>query len=139
MQLCAARRQRHLAVRPWHAPDRTALSPLAGVNLYASVDARKVEIATLRAIGFRGMPVIVSVLAEGVLLALPAALLGAAIDWYLFNGHVVVATQITFPMAVTPRLVLIALCWAVSIALIGGILPSIRAARVPVATAIRAA
>jgi putative ABC transport system permease protein len=108
-------------------------------SLYASVDARKVEIATLRAIGFRGMPVVVSVLAEGVLLAIPAALLGAAIVWYLFNGHVVVAQQITFPMAVTPRLVLIALGWALSIAIIGGILPSIRAARVPVATAIRAA
>jgi len=108
-------------------------------SLYASVDARKVEIATLRAIGFRGMPVVVSVLAEGVLLAIPAALLGAAIVWYLFNGHVVVAAQITFPMAVTPRLVLIALAWALSIAIIGGILPSIRAARVPVATAIRAA
>ncbi len=108
-------------------------------SLYASVDARKVEIATLRAIGFGGVPVVVSVLAEGMLLAIPAALLGAAIDWYLFNGHVVVAAQITFPMAVTPRLLVIALCWALSIAIIGGVLPSIRAARVPVAAAIRAA
>ena len=107
-------------------------------SLYAAVDARKVEIATLRAIGFSGMPVVVSVLAEGLLLAVPAALLGAGIDWYLFNRHVVVAAQITFPMAVTPRLVVIALGWALSIALVGGILPSIRAARLPVATAIRA-
>ncbi len=107
-------------------------------SLYASVDARKVEIATLRAIGFGGLPVVASVLAEGLLLAIPAALLGAGIDWYLFNKHVVVAAGITFPMAVTPHLVEIALCWALSIALLGGILPSIRAARVPVATAIRA-
>lgn len=107
-------------------------------SLYATVDARKVEIATLRAIGFSAVPVVVSVLAEGLLLAIPAALLGAAIDWYLFNGHVVVAQQITFPMAVTPRLVVIALCWALSIAIVGGILPSIRAARMQVATAIRA-
>jgi len=106
-------------------------------SLYATVDARKVEIATLRAIGFGGMPVVVSVLAEGILLAIPAALLGAAIDWYLFDGHIVVAQSVTFPMAVTPRLVVIALCWALSIAIIGGILPSIRAARVPVAVAIR--
>jgi putative ABC transport system permease protein len=108
-------------------------------SLYASVDARKVEIATLRAIGFGGLPVVSSVLAEGLLLAVPAALLGAGIDWYLFNKHVVVAAGITFPMAVTPHLVVIALCWALSIALLGGILPSIRAARLPVATAIRAA
>jgi putative ABC transport system permease protein len=107
-------------------------------SLYASVDARKIEIATLRAIGFGGLPVVSSVLAEGLLLAIPAALFGAAIDWYLFNKHVVVAAQITFPMAVTPHLVVIALCWALAIALIGGILPSIRAARVPVATAMRA-
>lgn len=107
-------------------------------SLYAAVDARKVEIATLRAIGFSSTPIVVSVLAEGLLLAVPAALLGAAIDWNLFNKHLVVAQSITFPMAVTPRLVLIALCWALSIALLGGILPSLRAARVPVATALRA-
>jgi putative ABC transport system permease protein len=106
-------------------------------SLYASVDARKVEIATLRAIGFGGLPVVGSVLMEGLVLAIPAALIGAGIDWYLFNKHVVVAAQITFPMAVTPHLVLIALCWALSIALLGGILPSIRAARLPVATALR--
>jgi putative ABC transport system permease protein len=108
-------------------------------SLYAAVDARKVEIATLRAIGFSAIPVVVSVLAEGLLLAVPAALLGATIDWYLFNGHVVVAQQITFPMAVTLHLVVVSLCWALAIALIGGILPSIRAARLPVATAMRAA
>jgi putative ABC transport system permease protein len=107
-------------------------------SLYATVDARKVEIATLRAIGFGALPVVVSVLAEGLLLAIPAALIGAAIDWYLFNRHIVVAGGITFPMAVTPHLIFVALCWALSIALIGGILPSIRAARLPVATALRA-
>ncbi|HXS28584.1 MAG TPA: ABC transporter permease [Steroidobacteraceae bacterium] len=107
-------------------------------SLYAAVDARKVEIATLRAIGFRAMPIVVSVLVEGMLLAIPAALIGAGIVWFLFDNHMVVAGGITFPMAVTPHLVLIALAWALSIALIGGILPSIRASRVPVATALRA-
>lgn len=108
-------------------------------SLYATVDARAVEIATLRAIGFRAVPVVVSVLAEGMLLAIPAALLASAVDWYLFNGHIVAAAGITFPMAVTPRLVLVSLGWALSIALLGGILPSIRAARTPIAIAIRAA
>jgi putative ABC transport system permease protein len=92
----------------------------------------------LRAIGFPAAPVVVSVLAEGMLLAIPAALLGAAIDWYLFNGHIIVASGITFAMAVTPHLVWVSLAWALAIALIGGILPSIRAARLPVATALRA-
>lgn len=118
-----------------------ALGAVCGAlaSLYATVDARKVEIATLRAIGFSPVPAVVSVLAEGMLLAIPAALLGAAIDWYLFNGHIVVAGGVTFPMAVTPHLVWVALAWALVIALIGGILPSIRAARMPVAAAIRTA
>jgi len=107
-------------------------------SLYASVDARTLELGTLRAIGFGGLPVVVSVLMEGLLLAIPAALLGAGIDWYLFNGHVVVGQGITFPMAVAPRLVFISVLWALGIALIGGILPSIRAARLPVAVALRA-
>ncbi|HTT00728.1 MAG TPA: ABC transporter permease [Steroidobacteraceae bacterium] len=107
-------------------------------SLYAAVDARTGEIATFRAIGFGAVPVVVSVLAEGLVLAIPAALLGAGIDWYLFNRHIVVAQGITFTMAVTPNLVVIALCWALCIALIGGVLPSIRAARLPVATAMRA-
>lgn len=118
-----------------------ALGALCGAVacLYAAVDARRVEIATLRAIGFRAMPVVVSVLAEGMLLAIPAALIGAGVVWYLFNEHIVVAGGITFSMSVTPHLVLIALGWALSIALLGGILPSIRAATAPVASAIRAA
>jgi putative ABC transport system permease protein len=117
-----------------------ALGAVCGAlaSLYATVDARRVEIATLRAIGFPSMPVVVSVLAEGLLLAIPAALLGAGIVWLLFNNHIVVASGITFSMAVTPRLVVIALCWALSIALIGGTLPALRAARLPVATALRA-
>ncbi|HTX23466.1 MAG TPA: ABC transporter permease [Steroidobacteraceae bacterium] len=108
-------------------------------SLYAAVDARRVEIATLRAIGFGALPVVVSVLAEGLLLAIPAALIGVGIDWYLFNKHIVVASGITFPMAVTPHLVAVAVCWSLGIALLGGILPSIRAARLPVAIAMRAA
>lgn len=107
-------------------------------SLFATVDARKIEIATLRAMGFSSVPAVVSVLAEGMLLALPAALIGAGIDWYLFNGHVVSALQITFPMAVTPHLVLVSILWSLSIALLGGILPSVRAARMPVAAALRA-
>jgi len=107
-------------------------------SLYAAVEMRTGEIATLRAIGFTSSPVVVSVLVEGMALAVPAALLGAAIAWYLFNGHVVIASGVTFPMAVTPHLVWVSLAWALSIALIGGILPSIRAARMSVANAMRA-
>jgi len=97
------------------------------------------EIATLRAIGFGPGPVVLSVLAEGMILAIPAALVGADIAWFLFNGHVVVPAGLTFHMTVAARLVLVSLCWAISIAAIGGLLPAIRAARLPVATGLRAA
>lgn len=107
-------------------------------SLYATVDSRKVEIATLRAIGFSTVPAVASVLAEGMLLAVPAALLGAGIDWYLFNGHVVAALAITFPMDISAHLVVVSIVWAIGIALVGGILPSIRAAQLPVAAALRA-
>lgn len=92
----------------------------------------------MRAIGFGATPVVISVLAEGLILAVPAALLGAGIAWFLFNGHVVVANGLTFHMTVTPHLVLVSLYWAIAIATIGGLLPAIKAAGLPVATALRA-
>jgi len=106
-------------------------------SLYAAVDARRVEIATLRALGFGAVPVVISVLAEGLLLAVPAALLGAGIAWYLFNGQLVVAGSVSFPMTVTAQLVLVSIGWSLAIALVGGFLPSIKAASLPVATALR--
>ena len=107
-------------------------------SLYTAVDSRTREIATLRAIGFGAVPVVTSVLAEGLILAIPAALLGAGIAWVLFNGSAVVAGGLTFHMAVTPHLVVVSLCWAIAIAAIGGLLPAIKAAALPVATALRA-
>jgi putative ABC transport system permease protein len=107
-------------------------------SLYASVDARRREIATLRAIGFNSGPIIVSVLLEGMVLALPGAFLGALVAWVLFNGNVVDVAGLIFKLTVTPRLLLISIFWALTIGLIGGSLPAMRAARLPVATALRA-
>jgi putative ABC transport system permease protein len=101
------------------------------------VAARKVEIATLRAIGFGAGPIVGSVLAEGFILAIPPAVIGAAAAWLLFNGNVVDAGGLTFQMSVTPHLLVVSIFWALAIALIGGFLPAIRAATMPVATALR--
>jgi putative ABC transport system permease protein len=106
-------------------------------SLYAAVAARKVEIATLRAIGFGAGPIVGSVLAEGFILAIPPAVIGAAAAWLLFNGNVVDAGGLTFQMSVTPHLLVVSIFWALAIALIGGFLPAIRAATMPVATALR--
>ena len=107
-------------------------------SLYASVDSRRRELATLRAIGFNGLPIVVSVLIEGMALALPGALVGSAIAWALFNGHVVSPAGLIFKLTVTPHVVWQAIVWALVIGLIGASLPALRAVRVPVATALRA-
>lgn len=106
-------------------------------SLYASVDARGREIATLRALGFGASPVLASVLIEGMLLALGAAIVGALIAWAIFDGKVIRAEGLTFPLYVSPHLVLISILWALVIGLVGGLLPAIRAARLPLAFAMQ--
>jgi len=111
----------------------------AAVNtLYSVVDARRREIATLRAIGFGGLPVLVSVLGEAVALALPSALLGAVLAWALFNGRQAEVSGVAYDMAVTPGLVAFGIVAAIVVALVGAMPPGIRAARLPVAEALRA-
>jgi putative ABC transport system permease protein len=106
-------------------------------SLYGSVDARRTEIATLRAIGFNAGPIILSVLVEGMVLALPGAFLGAGIAWLLFSGNVVDMAGLIFKLSVTPRLLVISIIGALVIGLVGASLPALRAARLPVATALR--
>ncbi len=113
-------------------------------TMYAAVGARAREIATLRAIGFRGLPVVVSIMLESLILALIGGLLGALAAYVLFNNMVVSTlganfTQVVFRFAVTPALVVDGLIIAVAIGMIGGFLPALRAARLPVTTALRAA
>ncbi len=111
-------------------------------SMYAAVAARGKEIATLRAIGFGGLPVLVSVMLEALLLALVGGILGALIAYVLFNNMSVSTlgqnfTQVVFNFKVTPALVIRGLIIAVVIGMIGGLLPAIRAARLPVTTSLR--
>ena len=111
-------------------------------SMYAAVAARGKEIATLRAIGFGGLPVLVSVMIESLLLALVGGVLGALIAYLLFNNLSVSTlgqnfTQVVFAFKVTPALVVRGLVIAVVIGMIGGLLPAIRAARMPVTTGLR--
>ena len=107
-------------------------------TMYSAVDSRTREIATLRAIGFGGGAVVASVMIESLALAIPGALLGAAAAWLVFNGHQVSTLNLTFPLAVTPPLVMTGVVFSVVIGLIGGFMPALRAAGVPVAAALRA-
>jgi len=107
-------------------------------TMYAAVAARGREIATLRAIGYGALPVAVSVLLEAVALSVAGAAIGAAIAWALYDGSEGGYGSNVFKLTVSPSLIGMALLWAIAVAFLGGILPSIRAARRPVVEALRA-
>jgi putative ABC transport system permease protein len=105
--------------------------------MYTIVGARTREIATLRALGFGAAPVAFSVVAEALLLAAFGGAIGAATAWLLFNGNRNALGGNLFDLAVTPGLIALGLSWALATALLGSLFPAIRAARLPVATALR--
>jgi putative ABC transport system permease protein len=113
-------------------------------SMYSAVATRSLEIATLRAIGFGGVPIVISVLIEALLLSLLGGLLGAGLAWVFFNGHSVSTlggafAQVVFKLTVTRTLIVTGIVWACMIGLLGGFFPALRAARIPVAEALRAA
>lgn len=113
-------------------------------TMYAAVSARTREIGTLRALGFRSLPVVVSVLVESMLLALIGGVLGALLATLIFNGMTVSTlgggfTQVVFAFKVTPDLLVRGVLISLAIGFIGGLLPALRAARLPVTSALRAA
>jgi putative ABC transport system permease protein len=110
----------------------------AANSLYALVDSRRRQLATLRAIGFTGAPIIASTLSEAILLAIPGALIGAGLAWLFFNGLSSTLLDFSFHLAVTAYLVALGIGWALGIGVISGLLPALRAVRVPVTVALRA-
>lgn len=112
-------------------------------TMYTAVAARTREIATLRALGFRGGPVVVSVMAESLLLALLGGVLGAGLAYLAFDGFQTATmnwasfSQVAFAFAVTPKLLVLGIAAALVMGLLGGLFPAVRAARMPVATALR--
>jgi putative ABC transport system permease protein len=111
-------------------------------SMYAAVATRSKEIATLRALGFGGLPVVVSVMTEALLLAIGGGVLGALVAYGLFNNFSVSTlgqnfTQVVFNFKVTPQLVARGLLIAIVIGMIGGLMPALRAARLPVTRSLR--
>jgi len=112
-------------------------------TMFAAVASRAREIATLRAIGFPGLPVVVAVMLETMLLALAGGLIGGLVAWALFNGYSASTMasgsvgQLHFELKVTPELLWTGLKWALAIGFIGGLFPAVRAARLPITAALR--
>jgi len=112
-------------------------------TMFAAVAARAREIATLRAIGFAGLPVVVAILIETMLLALAGGVIGGATAWLLFNGYGASTMaagsvgKLSFELHVTAGVLWQGLKWALAIGLIGGLFPAVRAATMPVTAALR--
>ncbi len=112
-------------------------------TMYSAVATRTREIATLRALGFRAGPVVVSVMVESLLLALAGGLVGGIGAYFAFNGYQAATlnfqtfSQVVFAFKVTPGLLASGIGLALLLGIIGGIFPAVRAARLPIATALR--
>lgn len=123
----------------WPLAIAMAFGALAGAlnTMYSSVAARATEIATLRAIGFGGLPAFIGTLVESLILASIGGLVGAVATLLIFNGLSASTlgasfTQVVFSFQLTPALAAEGLILALLVGLIGGLFPALRAARMPI-------
>ena len=111
-------------------------------TMYSAVSTRGVEIATLRALGFGPAPVVISVMVEALVLAFIGGTIGAGLAYLFFNGYTASTmggtfSQVSFDFAVTPELIVRGITWSLLLGLVGGLIPSVSAARTPVTVALR--
>jgi putative ABC transport system permease protein len=112
-------------------------------TMYSAVSSRTREIATLRALGFGAGPVVTSVLLESAVLGLAGGAVGGLLVYLVLNGYQASTlnwgsfSQLTFAFTVTPSLLVTGLGYSLILGLVGGLLPGIRAARMPVTTGLR--
>jgi putative ABC transport system permease protein len=115
----------------------------AVLTMYTAVSTRTREIATLRALGFNTASVLISVLAESLALAAIGGLFGGLTAYFAFNGYQTSTmnfqtfSQVAFAFRVTRPLMIQGLSYALMMGLVGGLMPAIKAARLPIATALR--
>ena len=107
-------------------------------TMYAAVASRGLEIATLRALGYGGFAIALSVLLEAAALSVAGGLIGAGIAWALYDGVPSGLGSDVFVLTVSPAMIGVGVLWALAVAFLGGLLPSVRAARWSVAEALRA-
>jgi putative ABC transport system permease protein len=113
------------------------------LTMYTAVASRAREIATLRALGFNAGSVLVSVLGESLALGAIGGIIGGVAAYLAFNGYQTSTmnfqtfSQVAFAFAVTPRLLILGLVYALTMGLVGGLFPAIRAVRMPIPSALR--
>jgi putative ABC transport system permease protein len=113
------------------------------LTMYTAVASRAREIATLRALGFNTSAVLVSVLGESLALGAVGGLIGGFGAYLAFNGYQTSTmnfqtfSQVAFAFRVTPQLLVMGLVYALAMGFIGGLFPAVRAARLPIPSALR--
>jgi len=113
------------------------------LTMYTAVSTRAREIATLRALGFNATSVVVSVLSESLALAAIGGAIGGVLAYLAFNGYQTSTmnfstfSQVAFAFQVTPQLLTMGLSYALIMGMIGGLFPALRAARLPIPSALR--
>jgi len=129
----------------WPLAIAMSFGALAGAlnTMYASVDARMRETATLRAIGFGGLPAFVGTMAEALLLSLIGGIVGSIGVYLLFDGLSASTlgggfTQVVFSLKMSPELVMQGVILALVIGFVGGFFPALKAARAPLLAAFKA-
>jgi putative ABC transport system permease protein len=129
----------------WGVAGLMGLGAIIGavLTMYSAVVVRTREIATLRALGFGSFPVLLSILGESMVLALIGGVIGGALAYLGFNGFQTSTmnwqtfSQVAFGFAVTPKLLMLGIEYALIMGLLGGLFPAIRAARLPISRALR--
>jgi putative ABC transport system permease protein len=112
-------------------------------TLESAVASRVREIATLRAIGFGAGPVVTSVLVEAMILGAIGGLVGGLCAYIFLNGitsstlNFQSFSQITYAFTVTPLLMLLGIGYGLVLCLLAGILPGVRAAKLPITEGLR--
>jgi putative ABC transport system permease protein len=112
-------------------------------TMYSAISSRSVEIATLRALGFGPLPVVVSVLVESLVLAVIGGLVGGSIAYIIFNGYTASTmsqetfSQVSFSFSVTNELLIRGILWSCALGVIGGLFPAVAAARKPITVVLR--
>ncbi len=113
------------------------------LTMYTAVSTRSREIATLRALGFNATSVVVSVLVESLALGAIGGVIGGLVAYFGFNGYQTSTinfqtfSQVAFAFQVTPELLVTGLVYSLVMGLVGGLFPAIRAARLPIPSALR--
>ncbi len=115
----------------------------AMITMYSAVANRTIEVGTMRALGFSRRSILTVFLSESILISIAGGLVGIVLAFFLqffsistlnFNSF----AELSFSFALSPSIIISSLVFAVLMGIIGGFLPSVRAAKLNIVNALRA-